>query len=268
MRTTGPEAICKGDMKHVKRTIKGKIAIYKPLGFEVAFNGFLNTLGAEEFKTLREMPREVDRKAYLDSLIKDFLIERAYYTFAEEYLQRQVMKNSRFVNSSGVDIGVLDVVDYIRETLEKDRLKKLKKFRGESGFKTFFHTLVSRLIIDYWRRHRTVEGHLSKYKLDFKEMFDRPEDDTAAVLIHLEDEKLKRKAAAFLPQVLDKLDFKERLVIKLKYQKSMNISEIARTLKHNRYKTEQLIRKAEIRIKEELLSKLRNKGGRHGTPER
>lgn len=267
MRATWPEAIGKGDMKHIKKALKRKIAVYKPLGFEAAFNGFLRWPGAEGFKTLRELPREGDRKAYLDTLIKDFLIENAYYALAEQYLQRQVMKNSRFVNSRGNDVKVLDVVDYIRETLEKDGLKKLKKFREESGFKTFFHTLVSRLITDYWRRHRTAERNITQYEWDFEEMFNRPVDDTAAVLIHLEDEKLKGKAAASLPQVLDELDFRERLVIKLKYKKNMNTSEIARTMALSRYKAEQLIQEAEMRIKEEILSKPKNRGGRHGTPE-
>jgi RNA polymerase sigma factor (sigma-70 family) len=265
MRATWPEAIGKGDKKHIKKALKRKIAVYKPLGFEAAFNGFLRRPGAEGFKALREMPREGDRKAYLDTLIKDFLIENAYYTLEEQYIRRRLMK--RLGISDPTDVRFLEMVDFIVEGIERGGLKRLKTFQERCQFKTYLCTVISSLLNDYWREKYKIEKKVTRYEQDFEEMFNRPVDDTAALLIHLEDEKLKGKAAASLPRVLDKLDFRERLVIKLKYQKNMNTSEIARTMDLSRYKARQLIREAEMRIKEEILAKLRNRGGRHGTPE-
>lgn len=266
MRATWPDLICKGDMKRIKKTLKRKIAVYKPLGFEATFNGFLRRLGAQDLNALREMPPEGERReAYLDGLIKDFLIENAYYALEEKYIRRRLM--NRLGISDPTDVRFLEMVDFIVEGIERGGLKRLKTFQERCQFKTYLCTVISSLLNDYWREKYKIEKKVTRYEQDFEEMFNLPVDDTAAVLIYLEDEKLKRNAAASLPQVLDKLDFRERLVIKLKYQKNMKTSEIAGTLDLSRYKAEQLIQEAEMRIKKEILSQLKNRGGRHGTPE-
>ncbi|HLP46157.1 MAG TPA: sigma-70 family RNA polymerase sigma factor, partial [Candidatus Kapabacteria bacterium] len=155
----------------------------------------------------------------------------------------------------------------IREKLEQEGLKKLKSFQEKSKFKTFLVTAVTRLLIDAWRQKGSIEEKVIKYGPEFDALFDPPVDDPLKKLIKLEDENFKNKAAAFLPRILDKLDYNEKLALKLKYEKDMKLSAIARTLGYTRFKTGLFIKQLEWRIFREISAELK-KGGHHGTPGR
>lgn len=250
---------------NIKKSIKKKIAVYDPLDFKSTFRKFIQRLQDEEFKVIREIPAECKTELFLDDLIKDFLIENAYYMLAEKYIQRIIMNN--LGSSDPNDIRVLETGDIIREKLEKEGLKKLKNFQEKAKFKTFLVTAVTRLLIDSWRQRGRIEENVTKYGPEFDALFDPPIDDPLKKLIKLEDEDFKNKAAAFLPQVLDKLDYKEKLAIKLKYEKDMKLSVIARTLGCTRFKTGLLIKQIEWKISREIAAELK-KGGHYETPGR
>ena len=250
--STGKEHIEKqfdGRRKYIERSIKRKIALYEPLELKPLYERFHEWVRENDVN----VPVNGDVETYLDGLIKDFLVESAYYALGENYIQRILMNKTG--TSDPNDIRLLETGDYVRERLEKDRLKRLKGFKEKSKFKTFLTTAVIRLLYDAWRHKRSIEENVTKYGPDFDAVFDPPVEDPLNLLLKSEDDHFKRKAAAFLPRVLDTLDFKERLAIRLKYEESMKISAIARTLKRTRFKTEQFINRIERKISMELLKR-------------
>jgi RNA polymerase sigma factor (sigma-70 family) len=263
LSTEQAEKIFRKNLKFIKRTIKKRITTYEPLEFKTAYNGFLKWIQDETFRVIREMPADCEEEGFLEDLIKNFLIENAYYELAQEYLQRIIM--NKLGSSHPNDVRVQDAVDFTREKLEKDGLKKLRHFKEGCKFKTFLTSAVYRLLIDLWRHQGTVSDQATKYGPEFDALFDTPGDAPLNKLIRLEAEEFRKKAAELLPRVLDKLDNKEKLALKMKYEKGINISEIARTLGDTRYKTDQHIKKIERKIKKEILSKIK-KGGSNETP--
>lgn len=251
----------------IEMSIKKKIALYEPLEFKTTYQKFLLRLQEEGFEVTGEIPTNGNGKmeAVLEGLIKDFLIENAYYALSEKYIQRIIM--NKLFTSDANDIRVLELGDSIREKLERDGLKKLKCFQEKAKFKTFLVTAVTRLLIDSWRQKGRIEEQVTKYRPEFVALFDTPVDDPLKKLIKSEDEDSRNKAAEFLPQALDKLDNNERLAIKLKYEKDMKLSAISRTLGCTRFKAGILIKQIEWRISREIAAKLKQ-GGRHGTPGR
>ncbi|HLP45680.1 MAG TPA: sigma-70 family RNA polymerase sigma factor [Candidatus Kapabacteria bacterium] len=250
---------------YIKGAIQHKIAIYDPLDFKTTYQKFISRLQEEEFLVLREIPAGGNVENILDDLIKNFLIENAYYALAEKYIQRIIM--NKLSSADPNDIRVLETGDFIREKLEQEGLKKLKSFQEKSKFKTFLVTAVTRLLIDAWRQKGSIEENVIKYGPEFDAFFDPPVDDPLKKLIKLEDENFKEKAAAFLPRILDKLDYNEKLALKLKYEKDMKLSAIARTLGYTRFKAGLFIKQLEWRIFREISAELK-KGGHHGTPGR
>jgi len=235
--------------KYIERSIKQKIPLYEPLEFKPVYKKFREWVRENDVN----VPVNGDVETYLDRLIKDFLIENAYYALEEHYIQRLLM--SKTGTSDPNDIRLLETGDYVRERLEKDGLKRLKNFKEKSTFKTFLTTAVIRLLYDAWRQKRSIEENVTKYGPDFDSVFDPPVEDPFSRLLKREDENFKNKAAAFLPKVLDTLDHNEKLVIQLKYEKNMKISAIARTLDRTRFKTEQFIQRTEMKISGELLKR-------------
>lgn len=247
------EKIVDRHLKYVKKSIKSKIPLYEPLEFKPIYKTFLQWVRENDFKVIREIPANGEVETYLDHLIKNFLIENTYYSLEEHYIQHILMKKTG--TSDPNDIRLLEIGDYVREKLEKDGIKRLKGFHEKSKFKTFLTTAVIRLLYDAWRQKRSIGENVTKYAPDFDKVFDPPVEDPFKRLIKLEDEHLKKQAAAFLPKVLDTLDFKEKLAIELKYEKNMKISAIARTLERSRFKTEQFLKQTEKKISMELLKK-------------
>lgn len=252
-------------MGYFKKSIKKKIGLYDPLDFKSTFRKFIQRLQDEEFKVIREIPANCETELFLDDLLKNFLIENAYYALAEKYIQRIIMNN--LGASDPNDIRILETGDIIREKLEKEGLKKLKSFQEKAKFKTFLVTAVTRLLIDSWRQRGRIEENVTKYGPEFDALFDPPVDDPLKKLIKSEDEDFKNNAAAFLPQILEQLDYKEKLAIKLKYEKDMKLSVIARTLGCTRFKAGLLIKQIEWKISRDIAAELK-KGGHYETPGR
>jgi len=249
----------------IDKSIKRKIALYEPLDFKTTYKKFIRRLQGEGVEVTGGIPADGKMEMFLEGLIKDFLIETAYYALADKYIQRIIM--NKLGSSDAGDIRVLEIGDMIREKLEKDGFKKLKAFQEKAKFKTFLVTAVTHLFIDSWRQRGRIEKNVTKYGSELVALSDPPVDDPLEKLIESEDEDSRSKAAAFLPQVLEQLDYKEKLAIKLKYEQDMKLSAIARTLGCTRFKAGILIKQIEWRISREISGKLKQ-GGHHGTPGR
>jgi len=272
------EKIFKNKRRYIKKTIEKKIPIYEPLDVETTYREFLSWIQDEDFEVIREIPAGCKVKVFfigkilvgfkvnlfLNDLIKNFLIERAYYALEEKYIKRRIMNKLGILDPN--DIRVLEIVDFIMKGIEKDGLAGLKKFEERCNFKYFLGMVVTRLMYNCWREQYKTKENLEKFDRDFDALFDRPVDDPYQLMIEWEDEELKKEAAEILPQVLKTLAPEEKLVVKWKYEEDINTSAIARALGRTRHKTEKLIKETGEKIRMEILSRIRNKGGKNGTP--
>lgn len=253
-------------LKFIKKTIKIRIAKYDPLDYRTAYRRILEKLQPNDFVTLREIPSDVQPEPYLDELVKNHLIETAYYELEERYIRHRLM--AKLGLSEVNDIRLMEIVDFITAEIERDNFKRLKYYKEEAKFKTFFSTVVSSLLMDFWRNKYRDANHATKYESDFEDYVNPPIANPLERLLDIENQELMQTAKEILPKVLAGLDQQERLVIKLKYNKGMNTSAIARSIGFTRYKTEQLIRKTEYKLSAEIHSNLglNKRGGQDGTP--
>ena len=256
--------IFKKNFRHMKNTIERKIDLYKPLNLETTYPEFLEWIQDGEFKVIRQIPAGCKVKTLLDDLVKNFLIERAYYALAERYIRNRLMKKLDI--SDAHDIRVLEIADFIMKEIEKDGLARLKKFEERAEFRYFLGMVVTRLWYDFLREHYQTKKHLTKFDREFESMFERPMDSPYDLTIKLEDEELKKKAAEILPQILDSLAPAEKMAIKWKYEDDLNISAISRALGKTRYKTEKLIEETEEKIRKKILLRIKDKGGQNDSP--
>lgn len=250
------EEIFKKNLRHMKNTIERKIDLYKPLKVETTYPEFLQWIQDEEFKVLREIPTGFKLKTFLDDLVKNFLIERAYYALAEKYIRNRMMKKLEVSDPN--DIRILEITDFIMKEIEKDGLARLKKFQERAEFKYFLGMVITNLWYDFLREHYKAKKNLTKYENEFDTLFDRPVDDPLDQIVKLEDEELKKKAAEILPYILENLALEEKMAIKWKYEDSLTISATARALGKTRFKTEKLIEETEKKIRRKILFRIKN----------
>jgi RNA polymerase sigma factor (sigma-70 family) len=250
------EEIFRKNLRHIKNTIERKIDLYKPLKVETAYTEFLKWIQQEEFKVIREIPTGFRVKTFLDDLIKNFLIERAYYALAENYIRNRMMRKLEVTDPN--DIRILEITDFIMKEIEKDGLARLKKFEERAEFKYFLGMVITNLWYDFLREHYKAKKNLTKFDREFESMFERPVDSSYDLMIKLEDEKLKKEAAGILLQILENLTLEEKMVIKWKYEDDLTISAISRALGKTRYKTERLIEETEEKIRKKISLKIKD----------
>jgi RNA polymerase sigma factor (sigma-70 family) len=249
------EEIFKKNLRHMKNTIERKIDLYKPLKFETTYPEFLEWIQQEEFKVIREILVGFKVKPFINNLIKNFLIERAYYALAEKYIRNRMMRKLEVSDPN--DIRILEIADFIMKEIEKDGLARLKKFEERAEFKYFLGMVITNLWYDFLREIYKTKKNLTKFGPEFEGLFDRPVDDPLDQIVKLEHEELKKKAAAILPQILENLALEEKMVIKWKYEDELTISAISRALGKTRFKTEKLIEETEEKIKKKILVRIK-----------
>jgi len=264
------EKILKKIVKQTKRIIKKKIALYEPLELKATTRRFLEWLQEDEFRVIREMNEDGDWENRLEHIVRNFLIENAYYTLEEKHIRRRVMNKLGLMDPD--NIKLLEIVDFIIEGIERDGMKRLKTFGEKCKFKTFMFTVVSSLLNDFWRHRYKVEKNVTRYETDFQEMFDRPQKSPLEELIQHDDETFKAEALELIPAILDTLDADRRVAIKLKYEKKMKLSAISRTIGRSRFKTEQFIKEIErsvaMKIKVRMNDKINERSNREAGPGR
>lgn len=260
----GAAKLLERSLRYIKKTIQKKIGIYEPLEYNSTYTAFLSWLQANDLKLIREIPDGIDGETYLEGLIKNYLIESAYYALEERYIRRRVM------NKMGISdpnhIRVMEMVDFIIERIEREKFKKLKQFQEKSKFKTYLTIIVTRLWADYWRDEGKKENNVSKYPQDFDALFDAVAEEPYETLAKNHQDNRERIASIVLPNVLTRLPDEEKLVLKLKYKLGTKISGIARTLGMTRYKAEIFISEIEDKISKQILAEISKTGGNHGAP--
>ena len=253
----------KHKLKYIKKTLKEKIAIYKPLDYITAYNRFIQWLDDDCIDNIKKIPGNCNAKWCLKVLIKNFLIREAYYVLGEKYLRQCLMNRLGLFDEN--DIKILEILDYIMEKLERNNMEKLNKFKEKCQFKTFLSLVAVNELLNFWRKKYRAEKKAKKYETDFEDEYLRPVDNPGDVMLKIEDEELKSRAGDILPEVLAELDTEEKLAYQLKYEMDLKkTSEIARRLRRSHYKTKQLIKQTESKIKREILAKIK-RGGNHET---
>lgn len=250
-------------LKYIKKTLKEKIAIYKPLDYKTTYNRFMQWLADGCVGNIEEIPGNGNPGEDLDLLIKNFLIQEAYYVLGEKYIKQCLMNRLGLFEEN--DIKILEILDYIMEKLENNSMEKLKKFKEKCQFKTFLSLVAVKELFNFWRKKYRAGKKATKYEADFEDIYQRPVDNPADVMLNAEDEAMKNRAGEILPGVLEELDPEEKLVYQLKYEMDLKkVSEIARRLRRSHYKTKRLIQQTESKIKREILARIK-RGGNHET---
>lgn len=261
MNNVQVEKDLKHRLKYIKKTLKEKIAIYKPLDYITTYNRFIQWIQDGCIDNIKEIPGNGNSKEELNLLIKNFLIREAYYILGEKYIQQCLMNRLGLFEEN--DIKILEILDYIMEKLEKNSMEKLKKFKEKCQFKTFLSLVAVKELFNFWRKKYRAEKKATKYETDFEDEYLRPVENPVDVMLKAEDEELKTQAGEILPGVLAELDSDEKLVYQLKYEMDLKkTSEIARRLGRSHYKTRQLIQRTERKVKREILERIK-KGGNH-----
>lgn len=251
----------------IKKIINERIGLYGPSSKKSAYQYICQRLQSPVDKKIRESLEKTGDTDLLEKLVKELMVEHAYYLLVHDgYIQRLIMGKLNVFNEN--DISVQEKTDYIREALEKNSLGILKKFQERSSFKTFLYTLTARLFYDSWRAHYKAEGTWGKFFNDLRDNLVGNPGQPLENLLNREKEDLYGRCMELLPSVLAELGEKERLALKMKYEKELNLSSIAGTLGCSRYKAGLLLKHTEYNIKERILWALNGKGGSHETSER
>ncbi len=263
-RFAGPSQseIVERHIAFIKKDIKKRIHIYDPLTFKPAFRAFLRWLREEDYKRIREIPGNLTEEEHLSALIGDFLIRGTYYALEERYIKRRVM--NKLGTTDDNNIRLMEIVDFIVEGVEKNDFKRLRYFCEKAKFKTFFSTVVSSLLNDYWRRHYKIAREVTTYEPDFNDAFDNSLKNPEENMLHIEHEREREAAAKLLPRILERLTAEESFAIKMKFEKGMKISPIARALGRSDYKTKQFINQTVQKISREIAREI--KRGDHHDP--
>ena len=263
MNNAQVEKKLKHRLKYIKKTLKEKIAIYKPLDDKEVYNRFIQWVQDDCIDNIEKIPGNCQAKWCLEVSIKNFLIREAYYALGEKYIRQCLMNRLGLFEEN--DIKILEILDYIMEKLEKNNMEKLIKFKEKCQFKTFLSLVAVSELLNFWRKKYRAEKKATKYETDFEDEYLRPAENPMDMMLKAEDEELKTRAGEILPGVLAELDPDEKLVYQLKYEMDLKkTSEIARRLGRSHYKTRQLIQRTERKIKKEILARIK-RGGNHET---
>ncbi len=137
-----------------------------------------------------------------------------------------IMKIVQF-KANQYDLDYDGILNFVLEKLCNDDYKIIRSFRGESKFTTFLTIVVNHMIFRYAGKKRYLPEMpiiLSETPLDF--------------LIKQQQLECEELFLRNLPELLDELDYKEKIIIKMKYFKGLKISQISRILGLTRYEIE------------------------------
>jgi len=226
--------IFENHLKHIKKTINKRIALYEPLEFKTAYDAFVKSVQDEEYKVIREMPAECPLESYLDDRVREFLIEKTYFHFLfeeEDLIARFVMDISK---KNAVPLSICpEITIFVREKLEdKNKLAAIKKsFREGSKLKTYFYTMTRNAVMDYERKYNV--------KVELKDSIDMDNLKSSTPTPHT---KLEEKE---IEERVEKLEHQEKIAFKMYYYENItNFNLIARTLKTTRHKAKKILENA------------------------
>jgi RNA polymerase sigma factor (sigma-70 family) len=152
------------------------------------------------------------------------------------YIQKIVQIKS---NQYGLDYD--DCLNFVLDKINQDDYKKIRAFKGESKFTTYITVVVNRLIISFARQKKKLP--------EIPEMIEQTPLD---ILIDKQKKEYQELFKKNLPELLNQLGVQERMVIKMKYFKDFNISQISQNLKITRYEIEKTLSSSLEFLKEKI----------------
>jgi RNA polymerase sigma factor (sigma-70 family) len=156
------------------------------------------------------------RFSYTADAAKEKLLENYPY----------IMKIVRF-KTDQYDLDYDSTLNFILDKLSADDYKIIRSFRGKSKFTTFLTIVVNNMIFRYAGKNRNLPEMptiISETPLDF--------------LIRQQQMECKELFLKNLPGLLDELNYKEKVILKMRYFKDIKISRISRILGLTRYETQ------------------------------
>jgi RNA polymerase sigma-70 factor (ECF subfamily) len=239
------------NLKMIKRNIKTKQGIY-PLDPKATFKTFIAEISEEDFKAIRQHPRQGSLETYLKEQIKNFMINRAYFHLEQEdFFQKTVTKLLKDMGSSLFLHS--EITAFVTEELEKNLLKRIKKFEERSKFTTFLFTIIRRLIIDYYRRHKEKAPIIRYEPSKTIDRLLKSKYTPEKYIIKPDEKEVKKKIAELVDKKVEELDAKEKVAFKIFYHADVpNYCEIARILGTSRFKAKKITQKAWDKIQNQI----------------
>lgn len=241
------------NIKQIKRIMKDKICFYKPLEFKTAYKEFNKRIQDGEFKVIKDNPGDFDFETYMRGLIKNFMIEQTYFKLEEENFFQKIISNISKRYNIHPSLHE-DILAFVREKMEKDKLGKVKKFKEKSKITTFLFLVTRNLIFNFLSGRKKMEKAITVYPHDIVNMLHDIKNDPEEVHITLEEEELKQ----IIAKKIEDLPAEEKVAFKLFYCENItNICEIARVIKTSSYKAKKLVRESFGKILYEVKSEIK-----------
>ncbi|MCK4944320.1 MAG: sigma-70 family RNA polymerase sigma factor [Candidatus Aminicenantes bacterium] len=128
------------------------------------------------------------------------------------------------------DLDYDDTLNFVLDKISSENYKKIRSFRGESTFITYITVVVNRLIISFARKNKKIPEMPA---IEIPTPLD--------ILIQQQRIECKELFIKKLPELLNELSYKERLVLKMRFFKDLRISQIANDLRMTRYEINKLL---------------------------
>jgi RNA polymerase sigma factor (sigma-70 family) len=240
------EEILRKYLRHIKKVIKSKIGLYEPLDFKTALKAFLQWVQEKEYRVIREFPGGADFKTYLNSLIRKFLVEKTYYhfLFEDQSLVENYVRDILIHYSIPLNL-VFEIATFVREKLEtRKKVASVKRnFDEKSKLKTYFYTMIVRLVADYQEKYnvKDEDKFIKIVELNDTNDLDKLTSNSTTPLTEAEINEIKER--------VEKLPDKEKLALKLYYYDDIKkFSILGRILRTTRYKAEKMVKNARDKV--------------------
>lgn len=181
-----------------------------------------------------------------DSQIMDMLY-RDYSNYIYSIIRSRIRSSK--LTAEDIDDCFIDVIIKISE----NGCKRIRKFRGESSFKTYLTVLCINLVTDFIRReirNRIRVRPINEVTDDFDVIRNIDDDiylreNPEVQYLIKERESLIREAQGIIEREIGNLPYDERLLVTLRLKKNMTYREIDEFLgiENSRYRLSGIIRK-------------------------
>lgn len=232
------ERLIKSSIILIERIIKGKIKSYDPLDFEMAFEGFIEWIEKNEFKIIRDFSGDCAFEEYLEGLVRNFLIEKAYFyllfedhELVERFIVDVCKKNKIYLPSYS------EATIFVRAALENKKKLEIikKKFEEKGKLMTYFYAMIRNAVIGYRQKY----GFQQKIEADPKDL-DKLKAPTISTQMKWESIEAKER--------VEELTDIEKIVFKFFYYYRVKIKSIAIDLKTSPYKVRKILKRAEKKV--------------------
>lgn len=154
-------------------------------------------------------------------------------TLSTEDAKQELFKHYEYITkiirlkTRHYDLDYDDTLNFVLKKLCDNDYKVIRSFRGESKFTTFLTVVVTHMIFRFaGGRKRPIEIH------------DTTGETPLDLLIGQLQLQRRELFTENLNQWLGELDYREKLVLEMKYFKGININQISKILGLTRYETQ------------------------------